>query len=67
MQLWLDIVKQEINITPFNEDDKKNFEAWKYTNLDHFFGKIKNNVLIDKKLSNFSAEIIKINFKEHII
>ena len=23
MQLWLDIVKQEINITPFNEDDKK--------------------------------------------
>ena len=40
MQLWLDIVKQEINITPFNEDDKKILKPEIYK-LRSFFGKLR--------------------------
>jgi hypothetical protein len=67
MEAWLDMVRQENNITPFEPDSNKNFEAWKYTNLDHFFGKVKNNINIDKKLLKFSIEIIEINFKDHLV
>lgn len=67
MEAWLDMVKQENNITPFESDSDKNFEAWRYTNLDHFFGKIKNNINIDKKLLKFSIEIIEINIKDHLV
>jgi len=66
MEAWVDMVKQENNITPFDPESSKNFEAWKYKNLDHFFGKIKNNINIDKKLLKFSIEVIKINFKDHL-
>ena len=66
MESWVEMIKQETGITPFLNDNK-NIESWKFMNLDSFFGKIKNNILIDKKLKSFSIEILQLNLKDHFI
>jgi hypothetical protein len=66
IEAWMEMVRQESGLTPFL-DENKNIESWRYMNLDSFFGKIKDNTLMDRKLRSFSVEILNLNKKNHII
>jgi hypothetical protein len=64
MSGWLEMIKQEKNIQPFPNNDKRNFNAWEHVyTLANFFTAAGDNNLVDKKLSNYAWEIILLDNK----
>jgi hypothetical protein len=64
MTSWLEVIKLETSKEPFAFNDNRNLEPWRHMNLSIFFTSLKDNNSYDKKLSNLSLEVFKLNKKK---
>lgn len=66
MSAWLESIKLNENIEPFEKGDIKNYNAWEYVpSLSKFFN-LKDNVFIDSQLMSSTKEIIFLNLREYL-
>ena len=65
---WLELIKINLNIEPFPNDEKRNIVAWEHVStLANFWQNksiVQKNVEIDNQLINFGNDVLKINYKE---
>lgn len=70
MSNWLELIKINLNIEPFEANDPRNVNPWKFLpSLANFFQEkevIKINVEIDKQFVNFSKNVYELNYKKVI-
>ena len=67
MSLMLEMIKNKTNQQPFDSNNEKNYNSWKYLEtLDQFFMKVKNYNNIDNSLKEFSYELIGLNLNNFL-
>lgn len=71
MSNWLELIKINLNIEPFEANDPRNINPWTFLpSLSNFFQEkevIKKQINIDKQLTNFSKNVYELNYKKVII
>tara|TARA_B100000579_G_scaffold417614_1_gene414305 strand:- start:2023 stop:3501 length:1479 start_codon:yes stop_codon:yes gene_type:complete len=64
MSVLLEMIDQQKNLKPFEENDPRNFNSWEHlVTLDKFFMSVGNHNEIDQKLKSFAYEFISIDSK----
>ena len=70
MSNWLELIKINLNIEPFEANDSRNVNPWIFLpSLANFWQEkevIKKNVYIDRQFINFSKNVYQLNYKKVI-
>jgi hypothetical protein len=67
MSIMLEIAATDYNLTPFPKGDFKNYNSWKYIDLEEFFLKIGPYNDVDKKAGDFAFKILSENKKDFFL